>query len=78
MGPQNFAALIDNVTGLCRAWMQLFNDRRVVTIWYKANILAVRFIGHTKAVFARQSARFSLGGQMPQRESQIFELLGRG
>ena len=78
MGPQNFAALIDNVTRLCRAWMQLFNDRRVVTIWYKANILAVRFIGHTKAVFARQSARFSLGGQMPQRESQIFELLGRG
>ena len=58
--------------------MQLFNDRRVVTIWYKANILAVRFIGHTKAVFARQSARFSLGGQMPQRKSEIFELLGRG
>ena len=78
MGSQDLAALIDNVTRLCRARMQFFDHRGVIAIWHETNILAVGFIGHAKPVFARQSARFCLGCQMPQGKSQVVELLSGG
>ena len=63
-------------TGQAAIGAQPFNDTGIIAIWHKANILAIRLVGHIKTDKRSKIADFILG-QFSKREAQKIKLLLR-
>ena len=74
---KDVAVHVDDFARLGRTRAQFLDHGGIITIWHKADVLAVRLVGDFEAVFLGQSAGCVFGGEVTQREAQILKLLWR-